>query len=82
MRSQTCVGKQSFAQTIYRYLVYIYRYSIALTKGERPKRRPLNSLRWPIHVINSVDNTSDLLTLKFEKLSTLDCLWYFVFRFF
>ena len=28
-----------------------------LTKGERSKRQPLNSLRWSIYVFNSVDNT-------------------------
>ena len=28
-----------------------------LTKGWCSKRQPLNSLRWPIYVVNSVDNT-------------------------
>ena len=31
--------------------------SIALTKGERSKRQPLNSLRWLIYVLNFVVNT-------------------------
>ena len=30
---------------------------IALTKGSLSKCQPLNSLRWPIYVFNSVDNT-------------------------
>ena len=30
--------------------------SIALTKDQRSKRQLLNSLRWPIYVVNSVDN--------------------------
>ena len=32
-------------------------WSIALTKGQRSKRQPLNSLWCPIYVFNSVDNT-------------------------
>ena len=28
-----------------------------MMKGQRSKRQILNSLRWPIYVINSVDNT-------------------------
>ena len=31
--------------------------SIALTKGQRSKRQPLNSLWCPIYVFNSVDST-------------------------
>ena len=30
---------------------------IALTKGQRPKRKPLHSLRWPIYVFNLAVNT-------------------------
>ena len=33
------------------------RFLIALTKGSRSICQPLNSLRWPIYVFNSVDNT-------------------------
>ena len=32
-------------------------WSIALTKGQRSKRQPLNSLWCPIYVFNSVENT-------------------------
>ena len=34
-------------------------------KGERSKRQPLNSLRWPIYVINSTDNTILHLSLRY-----------------
>ena len=34
-------------------------------KGERSKRQPLNSLRWPIYVINSTDNTKLHLSLRY-----------------
>ena len=32
-------------------------FVIAMTKGSLSKRQLLNSSRWPIYVINSVDNT-------------------------
>ena len=44
LKTETYAKNQSFTQTIYRYL-------IALTKGERSKRQPLNSLQWPLVVI-------------------------------
>ena len=62
-------GKQSFAQTIHRYLIaLIYRYPIALSKGERSKRQPLNSLQWPIYFINSVDITKLHLSLRYVTI--------------
>ena len=59
----------SFAHTIYRYLItLIYRCPIALTKGERSKRQPLNSLRWPIYAINSIDNTKLHSSLRYVTI--------------
>ena len=54
-------GQQSFAQAI-------YRYPIALTNSERSKRQPLNSVRWLIYLINSVDNTKLQLSLRYVTI--------------
>ena len=55
--------------TIYRYLIaLIYLYPIALRKGKLSKRQPLNSLRWPIYVINAIDNTKLHLSLRYVTI--------------
>ena len=40
--------------------------SSELTKGLRLKCQPLNSLRWPISIINPVDNTKYISALFIE----------------
>ena len=39
-----------------------------LTKGERSKRQPLKSLRWPIYVINSIGNTKLHLSFRYVTI--------------
>ena len=47
-------------------------------KGERLKRQFLNSLRWPIYVINSVDNTN--YPVEHETV-LYECIEFFLFFF-
>ena len=51
----------------------------ALMKGERLKRQFLNSLRWPIYVINSVDNTN--YPVEHETV-LYECIEFFLSFFF
>ena len=45
-----------------------------MTKGWRSKRQPLNSLWWPVYVINSADSTKLLCCISVDHAEPDPCL--------